>query len=99
MKGYGDNKFGPNDNVTREQMAAVLYRYAEYKAYDITAKGDLTVFTDANKVASWAKDALTWAVGAELVNGKGNATLDPSGNATRAEVAKILMNFSKTIVK
>ena len=93
VKGYSDTVFAPNDTVTREQLATILYRYAEYKEYDVSAKGDLTTFTDGSAVSTWAADGMTWAVGAELITGKDGGKLDPTGTATRAEVATILMRF------
>ena len=99
VTGYGDGTFGPMDNITREQMAAILYRYAQYKGYDVSAKGDLTAFTDGNTVSDWAKDAMNWAVGTALFNGKGDGILDPTTTATRAEVAKILMTYCENVAK
>lgn len=99
VTGYGDGTFGPMDNITREQMAAILYRYAQYKGYDVSAKGDLTAFTDGNTVSNWAKDAMSWAVGTALFNGKGDGILDPTTTATRAEVAKILMTYCENVAK
>ena len=99
VTGYGDGTFGPMDNITREQMAAILYRYAQYKGYDVSAKGDLTAFTDGNTVSDWAKDAMSWAVGTTLFNGKGDGILDPTTTATRAEVAKILMTYCENVAK
>lgn len=99
VTGYGDSTFGPMDNITREQMAAILYRYAQYKGYDVSAKGDLTAFTDGNTVSDWAKDAMSWAVGTALFNGKGDGILDPTTTATRAEVAKILMTYCENVAK
>ena len=99
VTGYGDGTFGPMDNITREQMAAILYRYAQYKGYDVSAKGDLTAFTDGNTVSDWAKDAMSWAVGTALFNGKGDGILDPTTTATRAEVAKILMTYCENVAK
>lgn len=96
--GYGNGKFGANDNVTREQLAVFLYQYAQYKKYDVSVKGDLSKFTDNDKLSSWAKDAMTWAVGEGLLSGKGNGILDPTGTATRAEAASILMKFSENVV-
>ena len=93
VSGYGDGRFGPEDNITRQQMAVILYNYAKYKGYDLTAAGDTSVFTDANQVSSWADEAVSWAVGAGLLNGKNDGRLDPTGTATRAEVATILMRF------
>lgn len=96
--GYGGGKFGPSDNVTREQLAVFLYQYAGYKKYDVSAKGDLSKFTDSDKLSSWAEDAMTWAIGEGLLSGKGNGILDPTGTATRAEAASILMKFSENVV-
>ena len=96
VKGYSDTVFAPNDTVTREQLATILYRYAESKGYDVSAKGDLTTFTDGAKTSSWAAEAMEWAVGSKLLSGKGGNVLDPTGTATRAEVATILMRFMES---
>ena len=93
VKGYSDTVFAPNDTVTREQLAVILYRYAEYKEYDVSAKGDLTTFSDGANTSSWATQAMEWAVGSKLLSGKDGGKLDPTGTATRAEVATILMRF------
>ena len=97
VTGYSDTVFAPDDTVTREQLAAILYRYAESKGYDLSAKGDLNAFTDGGKTSSWAAEAMEWAVGAKLLSGKGGSVLDPAGTATRAEVAQILMNFCQSV--
>ena len=99
VTGYGDGTFGPDNNITREQMAAILYRYAQFKGYDVSAKGDLTAFTDGDNVSEWATDALAWCVGAKLINGRDNGTVDATGTATRAEIAMIFMSFSENVVK
>ncbi len=93
VSGYNETTFGPNDTITREQFASILYRYAQLKGYEVTEKGDITVFTDATKVSAWAKEAVEWAVGSKLITGKGAGMLDPTGTATRAEAAQMLMNF------
>ena len=93
VSGYGNGKFGPNDAITREQLAVILYRYAQYKGYDVTASADLSKFGDTATVGGYATDALHWAVGKELISGKGNGTLDPKGEAVRAQVAAILYRF------
>lgn len=98
VTGYGDGTFGPDDSITREQMAAVLYRYAGYKGYSLTETGDLSGFADASSVSAYAKDAVGWAVAGGLISGKGAGILDPAGTATRAEVAQILTNFSREIL-
>ena len=98
--GYGNGIYGPEDDITREQMALMLYRYAQYKGYDTTQSGaDTQDFTDYADISDWALEGMTWAVNAGLLNGKGNGILDPTGNATRAEVAQILMNFCENIVE
>lgn len=98
VNGYEDGRFGPNDNVTREQIAAILYRYATYKGYDTENAGSIANFSDAAKVSSWANTAISWAVGEELMNGD-NGALRPQGNATRAEIAALLMRFAENIAK
>ena len=85
--------------VTREQLAAILYRYAQYKGYDTTAKADLSNYTDAAQVGSWASDAIRWANAEGLVNGTSATTLTPKGSATRAQVAVILTRFCQNIIK
>lgn len=85
--------------ITREQLAAMLYRYAKLKGYDVSASADISGYTDASSVSSWATDAMRWAVGAGLINGRTATTLAPQGNATRAEVAAILMRFAQKIAK
>lgn len=92
VTGY-NGSFQPNASITREQMAAILYRYAQYKGYDTSAKGSLDTFTDGSATSGWAVEAMTWAVGKGILSGKGNGKLDPTGTATRAEVAQIMMNF------
>lgn len=93
FEGYGDGTFGPNDPITREQLASIFYRYARYKGYDISATGDLAQFTDIDEASAWALDALKWAVGSGLMHGKGSNTLDPTGTSTRAEIAAMLHRF------
>lgn len=85
--------------ITREQLAAMLYRYAKMKGYDVSASADISGYTDASSVSSWATDAMRWAVSAGLINGRTATTLAPQGNATRAEVASILMRFMQKYTK
>lgn len=99
VAGMGDGIFAPNSPVTREQMAAILYRYAQYKGYDTTKTADISDFADSNKTSAWAVPAMQWAVGTGLISGQGDGILAPSGTATRAEVAQILMNFCENIEK
>lgn len=95
VKGLSDTLFAPNNTITREQLAAIFYRYAEQKNYNVTSKGDLSIFTDGKKTSSYAVPAMEWAVGSGLLSGKGGNVLDPTGTATRAEIAAILMRFDK----
>lgn len=85
--------------VTREQLAAILYRYAKLKGYDTSKSNKLDSFKDADKVSSWAVEAMQWANAEGLINGKSNSMLDPQGKATRAETAAILMRFMQNIAK
>ena len=98
VEGY-DGRFDPTGDITREQFATILYRYAVYKGYDVTASADLSTFVDAEEISSWAKDAMQWAVGAGLINGKGENNLDPTGKATRAEMAAILYRFCENVAE
>ena len=91
--GYGKDKFGPDDPITREQLAAIFYRYADYKGYDLTVKGNLDKFKDADKITDYAETAMGWAVGSGLMKGKSGNLLDPQGTATRAEIAAMLHRF------
>ena len=99
VNGYSAEKFGMNDPITREQMATILYRYAGFKGYDVSAKADLAKFADSDKVGSWAVDAIAWANAEGLVNGTSATTLSPKGSATREQVAAILHRFCENIVK
>jgi uncharacterized repeat protein (TIGR02543 family) len=100
VRGYSSTTFAPGDTVTRQQMAAILYRYAKYKGYDVSAGGesDLSGYGDAEKVSDYAKPALAWAVSTGLVMGSEN-NLMPASGATRAQVAAILQRFAQNIVK
>ena len=99
VNGVGDGgSFAPTGAITREQMAVMLYRYAQYKDYDVTGSADLSGYADADSVSSWAQYAVAWAVDAGLISGVGNNTLNPQGSATRAEIATILMRFVQTFV-
>ena len=93
--GVGGGRFAPERNVTREQLAAILYRYAQNRGYDVSADAALTEFADASLVSGYAVSAMRWASGAGILSGKSGNRLDPQGNATRAEVAMILLRFSE----
>ena len=99
VKGTSATTFAPNASITREQMAAILYRYAQYKGYDVTKQADLSGYSDNGQVSAYAKDALAWANAAKLINGVTNTTLAPQGNATRAQVSAILHRFCDGVVK
>ena len=97
--GYGDGTFQPTDSITRQEFAQMLYNYAKYKGYDLTAAGDLSQFPDSGSVADWAEAAMSWANGNELINGHDNGTIDAGGAGTRAQAASILMRFDQKLVK
>ena len=92
VDGYSSTVFGVNDPVTREQFATILYRYAKYMGYSTTGSS-LTGYYDANSVSSWARDAMGWAVRNGIITGSGNSRLNPTGTASRAEVAQMFMSF------
>lgn len=101
VSGIGGSRFDPSGFVTREQTAEILYNYAHSKGYDVSARADLTAFPDAASVSGWAKNALSWANAAGLINGTvrdGQTILDPQGSASRAQVAMILMNYVEHVV-
>ena len=93
VNGYSNGNFGPNDPITREQLAAILRNYAQYKGLDVTASGDLAHYSDAASVSDWAKESVTWAVGENLISGVTDETLAPQACATRAQVAAILQRY------
>ncbi len=94
VTGYGGGRFGTDDNITRQQLAAVLYRYASLKGYDISASAALSQYRDADSIADWAESAMRWAVSSGVITGMDSSTLSPSGTASRAQVAVMLMRFS-----
>ena len=91
--GYSMDKFGPDDPITREQLTAIFYRYADYKGYKLTVTGNLDKFEDADKITDYANTVMQWAVGNGLIKGKAETLLDPQGTATRAEIAAMLHRF------
>lgn len=93
VNGYEDNTFRPNDAITREQMAAILYNYADYKGYDVSARADLSDYADAESISSWAEDVLAWANAEGLINGMTATTIDPQGATTRAQTAAMFERF------
>lgn len=100
VNGLSDTRFGPTNLITREQFAAILYRYAQYKGVDVSGRADLSArFTDAGQIRSYAWEPMAWASHAGLINGVDAATLQPRGSATRAQAAAILMRFCENIVQ
>ena len=97
--GYGDGTFQPGDSITRQEFAQMLYNYAKYRGYDLTAAGDLSQFPDSGSVADWAEIAMSWANGNELINGHDDGTIDAGGAGTRAQAASILMRFDQNVVE
>ncbi len=93
VTGYGNGKFGPNTEITREQLATILYRYAQYKGYDTAGRGNLAKFKDGGKASSWAVTGLQWSVSAGLIEGMDATTLAPKGTATRAQAATMMMRL------
>ena len=93
VNGYEDNTFKPNTAITREQLAAILMNYAAYKGYDVSARADLSHYSDADSISSWANDVLLWAVAEGLLTGVTDDTIAPQAHATRAQVAAILQRF------
>lgn len=98
VQGYGNGTFGPNDLVTREQVATILYRFAQWSGMDTWNRTDFSGYVDANEISPYATEAMRWAVAKGLINGTSTITLSPHGNASRAEIATMLMRFCGEIV-
>ena len=94
ISGYGDGRFGPADNLTREQIVIILHNYANLIGMDTTGRNELTQFTDLDQLSAGAQQAMSWANAVGLISGKGNGILDPAGSATRAEMAALLVRFA-----
>ena len=99
VEGVSDSEFAPKANITREQLAAMLYRFAQYMKYASGDTAALDKFEDAASVSDWAEAAMQWAVGAGLVSGRTDTTIVPGGTATRAESATLLMRFMENVAK
>ena len=96
VDGFPDGTFAPSQPITRDQLAAVLFRYTEFAGGDTSARGDISNFTDGDKVQTWALNAVEWAVGEGIISGKpvaGKVSIAPKAYATRAEVATMLMRY------
>jgi len=98
VSGITKELFAPNANITREQIAVILYNFAKYTNLDTTLKSTLSEFVDKEQISPWATEAVKWAVGANLISGKGEGVLDPANTATRAEIATILYRFIKSMI-
>ena len=98
VNGLGENTFAPMNTLTREQLVTMLYRYAEAAGYDVSAAADLSGYPDAGKVQTYAQKAMSWAVAEGIVEGM-DGNLNPAGNATRAQIATILMRFCEGVAK
>jgi len=99
VNGVSDTRFAPGDEITRQQMAAILYRYAEAKGYDVTDSADLSGYSDAETIQAYAQIPMAWACAQGLLQGFEDDTLRPAGNATRAQIATILMRFCQTVAQ
>ena len=99
VRGFDDGTFRPEGRITRQQLAAILFRYTEYRGADTAGRTDLSRFSDSAAVADYAREALAWAVSAGLLQGRSDGTLDPSGSATRAQTAVILQRLETLLEK
>ena len=102
VTGYINGNFGPTDNITRAQLAVILYRFAQFKGKDVSKRADLSEFPDNSQVAGWAQDAVKWAIGTGIITGNENKqtgvkTIDPKQNATRAQVATMMERYCKNV--
>ena len=93
IRGYGNGRFGFEDDLTRQQLAVILYRFAEYLKLDVSARADLSGYTDADRVSDWAQDGMRWANALGLFTGRTEDSLDPEGILTRGEIAAVLSRF------
>ena len=99
VNGVSDTQFAPGDDITREQLAVILYRYATYQGYDVSQRADLSGFVDAGTISTYAQEALSWANAQGLVLGFEDDSLRPQGNASRAQIAAVLMRFCQTLAE
>lgn len=97
VNGVSDTEFAPDTDITREQLAAILFRYAEYKGYDVSGRDSLTGYTDRSSISAYALDAMRWAVDEGLITGMTATTIVPQGTATRAQCATMLMRFIESV--
>ena len=97
VNGVGDDTFAPGNDLTREQLVTILYRYAESKGYDVSASADLAGYPDGEAIQAYAREAMAWAVAENIIRGMEDDTLKPAGNASRAQIATILMRFCEGV--
>ena len=95
VAGIGNGRFDPSGKLTREQLAAMMYRYTEYKGRKVTLRADLSGYADEAKISDWAYESMSWAVAKKLISGRSEITLAPKGTATRAETAQIIYNYKR----
>lgn len=93
VSGYSSNVFAPNDNITREQMASILYRYTQYKNKDVSGRADISNYQDRNEISNYALTAMQWACDAGIINGISTTVLSPKGTTTRAQVAQMFKEY------
>ena len=99
VSGVGGGAFTPGGTITREQLAVMLYRYAQYKGYDVSKTADLSGYADQDKLSDWAAQAVQWACGSGLMAGRSAVQLAPEGTLTRAEAATMLKAFCENVKK
>ena len=99
VSGVSDSAFAPNGAITREQLAVMLYRYAQYKGYDVSKTADLSGYADQGSISDWAAQAVQWACGSGLMTGRSANSLAPAGTLTRAEAATMLKAFCENVKK
>lgn len=97
--GYRDGRFGPNDRITREQLAVMLFRYAQLLNTSTGGRDSLIQFSDSASVSPWAQEAVSWAVDSGIISGLPDGRLAPTGTATRAEAAAMLQSFVRNMLK
>ena len=99
VNGVSDTEFAPGDDLTRQQLVTILYRYAESKGYDVSNSADLSGYPDAGQIQDYAQPAMAWAVAENIIQGMEDGTLKPAGNASRAQIATILMRFCEDVAQ
>ena len=97
VNGVNDTEFAPGNDLTREQLVTILYRYAESKGYDVSASADLAGYPDGEEIQAYAREAMAWAVAENIIRGMEDDTLKPAGNASRAQIATIFMRFCEGV--